>query len=109
MNVIKFIKEVMPTRGRRCLQGLDIYGSKMSFQFEGKNHYPSIPGAILSVVTMLFIAGYTALQFRILVSRGDNKYQSFEELNYLDLDKVVNGTDAGIQISYIISTYGVEY
>ena len=37
--------------------------------------------------------------------RDDNKYQSFEELNGLDLGRKVKGKELGIQVAYLMSSY----
>ena len=99
----------MKSRQSKCFQNSDFYAQGISFQIEGQNWLPTWPGVILSAITLVFMVGYTVVQFSILVNRNDSKYQSYEELNRLDIDKAVMGDDVGVEVAYLISTYATEY
>ena len=80
-----------------------MYGEQVSFKLDGKSHTQTCLGGVLSLLTLVVAAIYMVLKGQDLLSRGENKYQMFQNPGLLDLSRQFSMDEMGVDMAFVIA------
>ena len=84
---------------------IDIFAESKSFAIQGRSHYPSVLGALLTVTIFLVVLVYGTNKIIVMHERDDNTFQEVTKRLSLDRDKTFKQEDMDMSFALYMVDY----
>ena len=69
---------------------IDIFGETKGFEIQGQSHFPSVLGALMTLLITMFVLMYTSEKMQVMFGKDDNSFQ--QVVKRLSIDRTRNYT-----------------
>ena len=87
------------------IESLDMFGSPVSLNLDGKTEVKSIAGIIASSLIIFMLIAYGASRFNVLISSSNPTITQTTLMEYFDSKKIVKFDEIGFKVAFAVEQY----